>query len=264
MKITKAMELVALSKLIKSKQKAEEVSPFFDRIYNIMIDISFGMQRADSILLKQRPVEKRCYIIIAGDKGFAGGYNSNLFRFFQDNVKDKNNITIMPIGVKTVDFLKKREYEIYKEYSNISEHLTLEQAMDISKEVVNGFINNHFQEIYLIYTEFISLLTQKPQIIKVLPLLFDNKNKIKRTNNIIYDPSPEKVFEVITPQYIAGILYGANFKAYASEQAARRMAMEAANKNSEEMLHDINIILNRTRQSEITQEIAEISAGANI
>ncbi len=264
MKITKAMELVAFSKLRKSKKQVEQTRPFFNKIYNLINDIVLTSQNVDSIFVNQSLVKKSCYIILAGDKGLAGGYNGNLIRFTEQHIKkyNKSDLVFITIGKKISEFYKKQNYNLLFDYSNIYEKLTFELAMEISNKIINNFINNHFQEVYIIFTKFVSTLVQKPNVKKILPLNLTNLNNVcKKQKYVVYEPSVQEVFNAVVPLYIAGILYGAITEAFAAEQGARRIAMEAANKNAQGMLQDINIIFNKVRQSKITQEINEISAG---
>lgn len=265
MKITKAMELVAFSKLRKSKKRVEQTRPFFNKIYDLMNDISSASKNMDSIFLNSSLIKKRCYILIAGDNGLAGGYNGNLIKFVDQHMKkyNKNDLIIVTIGKRISEFYKKQNYNLLCNYGDIAENLTFELAMEISDKIINEFINRKFQEVYIVFTNFVSTLVQKPSVKKLLPLNLEKSSDVsKKISNIIYEPSAQEVFNTIVPLYISGVLYGAITEAFAAEQGARRMAMEAANKNAQEMLQDINVMFNKVRQSKITQEINEISAGA--
>ncbi|MBP0979720.1 MAG: ATP synthase F1 subunit gamma [Oscillospiraceae bacterium] len=266
MKITKAMELVAFSKLRKSKEQVSKTAPFFDEIYNTIKNISCLDKNLNNIFLKNNIIKKRCYVIIAGDKGLAGSYNGNILRTAQSELLkyNKNNILIASISKKSTDFFKKTDYDLYYKHEGLLENFNIDLAFEISKKLIDGFLNNQFQELSIIFTDFVSVLAQKPVIKKILPLDFSDFsdfNNIKN-KNVIYDPSPGAVLDMIVPQYITGILYGAVVKSFASEQGSRRMAMESASKNAKEMLKDLDVMFNKARQSSITQEITEISAGA--
>lgn len=264
MKITKAMELVAFSKLRKSKEQVDKTAPFFDEIYNIIKKISCLNKNLDNIFLKNNIIKTRCYIVIAGDKGLSGSYNGNIFRMAQSEFLkyNKSNILITSISKKSTDFFNKKNYNLYYKYDGLLANLDINLASDISNKLIEGFLTDKFQELNIIYTDFISVLNQKPVIKKILPLDFDDFDNIIKNKNVIYDPSPGAVLDMIIPQYITGVLYGAVMKSFASEQGSRRMAMEAASKSAKEMLKDLDIMFNKARQSSITQEITEISAGA--
>lgn len=266
MKITKAMELVAFSKLRKAREQVRQTRPFFNKIYDVITNIAGSNNKINSIFFKKKPVKTRCYVVIAGDKGLAGNYNGNICRFAQSEFDkyNKDDLLLVPIGKKAADFCKKQGYSLYSEYNNISETVDINLALDISKKIIEGFINNKFQEVYIIYTNFISVLVQRPELKKILPLSFSDNETNMKNKNILYDPSPQTVFDKIVPQYITGILYGAIIESFASEQGSRRIAMESANKSAKDMLHDIDIVFNKTRQSKITQEITEIVSGVNI
>ncbi len=273
MKITKAMELVAFSKLRKVKQRVTQTEPFFNKIYETMRQISKFSPQISSVYFNPKNVKKRCYLVIAGDKGLAGNYNANIFRYAQEQMResDERDIFIISVGKRATNYFDKKNYNIYLQYNDISEDIDINLAFEISKKVVDGFLKNEFQEFYIVYTNFVSVLVQKPDIKKILPIDFnlsdeglDNKNSERFKNGyMIYDPSPEVVFEKIIPQYIAGVLYGAVIESFASEQGARRMAMDAASKNAKDMTKEIDVVINKARQANITQEITEISTGAN-
>ena len=266
MKITKAMELVAFSKLRKAREQVRQTRPFFNKIYDVITNIAGSNYKIYSIFFNKKPVKTRCYVVIAGDKGLAGNYNGNICRFAQSEFDkyNKDDLLLVPIGKKAADFCKKQGYSLYSEYNNISETVDINLALDISKKIIEGFINNKFQEVYIIYTNFISVLVQRPELKKILPLSFSDNETNMKNKNILYDSSPQTVFDKIVPQYITGILYGAIIESFASEQGSRRIAMESASKSAKDMLHDIDIVFNKTRQSKITQEITEIVSGVNI
>lgn len=263
LKITKAMELVAFSKLKKGRQRVRQTAPFFNELYSIIKDISKN-QQVDSVFFKQQPVKKRCYIVIAGDKGLAGSYNGNVLRFAESEMGQHNceDVDVVTIGRRASDFFKRQRFNLVAQYDDVIENFSMDLSIKITEKIVNDFCADCYQEVSIIFTDFVSVLVQKPVLQKILPLTQELGCQTKKSKNILYEPSESVVFNMIMPKYVAGILYGAVIESFASEQGARRLAMEAANKNAKDMLKDLNIIFNKVRQSNITQEITEIATGA--
>ena len=172
------------------------------------------------------------------------------------------DVDVVTIGRRASDFFKRQKFNLVAQYDDVTENFSMDLSLKITEKIVNDFCSDCYQEVSIIFTDFVSVLVQKPVLQKVLPLTQKLDGKEKKITNIIYEPSPSVVFNMVMPKYVAGILYGAVIESFASEQGARRLAMEAANKNAKDMLKDLNIIFNKVRQSNITQEITEIATGA--
>lgn len=265
MQITKAMELVASSKLRKARERVESSRAYFNTLYGALVDISRNNTDMSSPYVVQRPIKKTCYVLIAGDRGLAGGYNSNMFKALTADIGDKE-VCILPIGKKAVEFCERKGYEILSKNFIIAENVALDDCDAISQILCKGYLKGDFDEICVAYTNFISMLSQSPVVMSVLPLASSKKDTTKvdvRAHNlIVYEPSAEEVFDSIIPDYMAGIVYGALSRAWVSELASRRNAMDAASKNAAEMIESLSLSYNRARQGAITQEITEIVAGA--
>lgn len=265
MQITKAMELVASSKLRKARERVESSRAYFNTLYGALVDISRNNTDMSSPYVVQRPIKKTCYVLIAGDRGLAGGYNSNMFKALTADIGDKE-ICILPIGKKAVEFCERKGYEILSKNFIIAENVALDDCDVISQILCKGYLKGDFDEICVAYTNFISMLSQSPVVMSVLPLASSKKDTtkvdIRAKNLIVYEPSAEEVFDSIIPDYMAGIVYGALSRAWVSELASRRNAMDAASKNAAEMIESLSLSYNRARQGAITQEITEIVAGA--
>ena len=260
MQITKAMELVASSKLRRAKERAERARPYFTILYETMARIATETTGFRSVYTNQRPVKKSAFVVIAGDRGLAGGYNSNVLNLALEQMEEKPAV-VFPIGKKAIEFFQKRGYEMPKRYSGIAETVDLKEIREIAAELLSLYRSKRIDEITLVYTNFVSPLTQSPAALKLLPLNFGKQEK-SAGSLILYEPSPDAVFSQIIPEYLAGVLYGALVESFASEQGARRNAMNAASDNAQEMIEALNLDYNRARQSSITQEITEIVAGA--
>ena len=261
MQITKAMELVASSKLKKARDRMESARPYFMTLFNTLNDIAAYTVDFSSPFLVKRPVKKSAYVLIAGDRGLAGGYNNNMFKLFTAHSQDKNAVVI-PVGKKAVDFCKRRNIEIFtEEYSQV-EDLSSTDCTDIGDLLSDSFEKGEIDEVFICYTTFVSMLSQSPEIIQVLPLVSVNADTYQRNTITEYEPDPEELFSMLVPQFVTGLVYGAVTESWASELAARRTAMDAASKNAQEMVSGLSLQYNRARQAAITQEITEIVAGA--
>ena len=262
MQITKAMELVASSKLRKAMERLDRARPFFDLVYETMTGISASNKEFGSVFIRERPVKKALYVVIAGDRGLAGGYNANVLKHAAAVMEGQEAI-VAPLGKKSVDYFTRHGYEILEAPEQTVEAISLDDCFLFAEILCKGFRNGDFDEVYFVYSGFKTMLSQEPAARKVLPLSFEKPETGKAINYTVYDPSSEEVFDLVAPQYLAGLLYGAICESFASEQGARRTAMESATDNAQEMIGNLNLMYNRARQSAITQEITEIVSGAN-
>lgn len=264
MQITKAMQLVASSKLRRAKEKAEAVQPFFELLFKTMCDISRDNE-ISSIFTKKDKSDAALLVVIAGDRGLAGGFNSNVLKAAAakaDGIIAKGkSVKIMAIGKKAVEYFEKRPYDVAYAHPHIAESLSAEQVDDLAEEIITGFAMEEFGAVELVYTTFVSAITQEACELRILPV--ENLEQMGGSQSAVeYDPSPEEVFDGLVPQYISGMLYSAIVDSYASEQAARRSAMESATDNAQEMIDGLSLLYNRARQAVITQEITEISSAS--
>ena len=263
--VTKAMELVASSKMRKAKDRALAARPYFGTMYDTVRDIATNIRGVRNVFLKQREVKNKCYIVVAGDRGLAGGYNSNIMKLVLSHMGDKKE-KVMPIGKKANEFFAKRGYDILKSAESV-EKCGYEETLAFAQEAMDLYKKGEVDEVYMVYTEFVSPLTQRPKLLKVLPLAFDKeenketKEQSAKGTRVQYLPSAEVVLGHIIPKYVSGIVYDGVIESFASEQAARRTAMSSANDNADEMLSNLELSYNRARQSAVTQEITEIVGG---
>ncbi len=260
MQITKAMELVSSSKLRRAKEKVESSRPYFNILQETIQKVLDNTKSLKSTYTEDREINNSLFIVIAGDRGLAGGYNANLIKSAISEMKGKNP-KILTIGRKAVDYFGKRDYEIVEEYVNVAETLDFVDAALIVAVANEMYRKKEIDEVYVCYTEFISALTQTPRIIKLLPLQLQ-KNPAEIISSLEFEPSPEEVFDRMIPRYLEGIVYSTIVDAFASEQGARRTAMESASDNASDMIDSLSLLYNRARQSAITQEITEIVGGA--
>lgn len=259
--ITKAMEMVAASKLRHAQAQVLNSRPYFEIFYNTISDIVDSNRDFSSPYLVKRPVRKSAYLVIAGDRGLAGGYNSNILKLVQSEIQGKD-VTILPIGKKAVDYFKTRHYPLLTESYADASDVSIGDCFSIAKQLAKAYLSGEFDEIHIAYTNFVSVLSQTPATLRMLPLLQQQTSRAGMGTDILYEPGSVEVFDAIVPEYLGGILYGAICESRAAEQAARRTAMDAATQNAEDMIADLSLKFNQARQAAITQEITEIVAGS--
>ncbi len=264
MQITKAMELVASSKLRRAKERAEASRVYYQQVHQTLLEVAAHNTELTSPYAAARERRRSCVIVIAGDRGLAGGFNHNLFKA----VAASGEVDcVLPIGKKALDFYRRRGTEILSEEYAEAEHITIRDCHDIARFVCEKYLEGSFDTLSIAYTNFVSMLSQMPAVVKALPMLELEQQENAQTDGrprelTLYEPDSEAVFEQLIPHCIAGMLCGAVRESFASEQAARRMAMDSASKNAGEMIAQLDLSYNRARQSAITQEITEIVAGA--
>ena len=259
--ITKAMEMVAASKLRKAQARVQQSRPYFEILYDTIGQIAAANSDFSSAYLQERPVKRCCYVVIAGDRGLAGGYNSNVFKMVMSRISPDD--AIVPIGKKAVDFFKARSIQTETVHYAEAEKVSLGDCFTLAKTLCKGFMAGQYDAVYVAYTDFVSILSQSPACKQLLPLSARCDGHCEGTSDVIYEPDCESVFAAIVPEYLGGVVYGALCESRASEQAARRGAMDSATQNAEEMISQLSLQYNRARQAAITQEITEIVAGAD-
>ena len=258
MQITKAMELVAASKLKKARDRIEKSRPYFDFLKDTIRNIENSSAGVNSEFFADREIKKTCIVVIAGDRGLAGGFNSNLFRKVLSD-EHEGDVCVVPIGKKAEEFFTRRGAEILFDSFHVAEDVGIADCYDLGKFLCGAYKAGKFDKLVVYYTRFLSMMSQEPACDAVLPL---KKSGEKKKNLTLYEPSPEGALESIVPLYISGVLYGAMAESQVSEFGARRMAMDNASKNADEMIGDLTLKYNRARQAAITQEITEIVSGA--
>ncbi len=257
--ITKAMEMVASSKLRQAQAQVLASRPYFLLLRHAIDQIASGGEEFSSPYLTQRSGNRVAYVVIAGDRGLAGGYNNNLFKLVLEHIKDQN-ATIVPVGKKTVEYFTGKSFPVLtKDYGEV-ESITPEDCAAMARDLCDRYLKGEFDKISVAYTVFGSALSQTPETLQILPLHTNASNSGNR--DVIYEPDRETVFSSIVPEYVGGVLFGAVRESRASEHAARRAAMDAATDNATQMIDDLQLQFNRARQAAITQEITEIVAGS--
>ena len=264
MQITKAMELVASSKMRRAKERVEHSRPYFETLHKTLTEIAAADPRARNPYLRRAEIKKTLLIVIAGDRGLAGGYNSNVLKQAQQEAGD---VVVLPIGKRSAEYFVHHEVPLFTQEVLLAADITVGECFQLARRITEGYCKGEYDAVKICYTRFGSMMTQTASTMEVLPLSIEPTEQQKaeaRRSQILYKPSSEEVFRAIIPEYVAGIVYGAVCESVASELAARRTAMDAATKNAGEMIDHLNLYYNRARQAAITQEITEIVAGAEI
>ena len=270
MKITNAMYLISSSKLRKARQNYQNVLPYFTRMRDTISRVvphlpdepvhPFFHERE-----KENPI--RAYVVLTADKGMAGAYNQNLLKFLKEQCGSDPNARFYVIGQTGYRALLHKDPRLVEEFHYGATAPTLQRARDITVDAIDDFKSGKLDEIYLIYTKIQNALTSEPVMERLLPL---DREHLKPAPKGLGDPRGEvemfpdakTVFEQTAPIYMHGMIFGAMTESFCAEQSARMTAMDSATKSATEMIHDLQLEYNRTRQGSITQEITEIIGGA--
>ena len=261
MQITKAMELVATSKLRRAKEKVERARPFFEIMGDAIRNIENSGDMQGSVWSAKREVKKTLYIVIAGDRGLAGGYNSNVFKLTEALAKKEGEAIYLPIGKKALEHYRHRKREIFSEAVEYTDEVGVGSALMLARDISKAYTEGKFDKLVLVYTKFVSMISQLPVYEELLPFPKEEVTSKDQTSPIIEEDRDELLAKIV-PEYIGGVIYSSVCEALASESGARRSAMNAANKNASEMIDTLMLKYNRARQAVITQEITEIVSGA--
>lgn len=266
--ITKAMELVATAKLKRSRARLEKTRPYFNTIMKSINQVLENSKDIRHPFLKNREIKNSLYILITSDRGLAGGYNSNVCKLLQNSITNKENAKLITIGLRGKDYFIRRGYDIVASMVGISENPSHSNAKEVADKAIKMYLEGEIDEIKLIYTHFKSTISYEPTELQLIPARIDQfKNESEKKEDefpviIRYEPSPESVLDYLIPKYISSVILGALIESIASENGSRRVAMESATDNADEMITSLKLLYNRARQASITQEISEIVGGA--
>ena len=259
--ITKAMEMVAASKLRRAQAQIANSRPYFEILYSAINRIVSTNQELSSPYMTPRKDGKIAYIVIAGDRGLAGGYNSNVIKLVMEEIAGKD-AQVLPIGKRSVEYFRSHGVPIITDAYSEAADTSIGDCFSAAKQLCKKYLDGEFREVHVVYTTFVSMLSQTPASMRLLPLTAAPETAETANTVIEYEVNSETVFDAIVPEYLGGVLYGTLCESRASEQAARRTAMDNATQNADEMISDLSLKFNRARQAAITQEITEIVAGS--
>ncbi len=254
--VTKAMELVASSKIRKANDTAQGAADYANAMSDVMKDI-LSPEAKRSVYLSPPKTGITCFIVIAGDRGLAGGYNANIFRLLRE-VTEGKNFFVLPIGNRIVEYCIRHGYKLISPEFRSSEHISDSDMKGISEKLTGMYATNAFDSVRIIRTRPVNVLSQIPECISVLPLGVPEHNR----KQIVFEPDCMTVLDTVIPDYLTAMICASVRLSFLSELYARRNSMDSASKNAAEMIEKLNLQYNRARQSSITQEITEIVAGA--
>lgn len=263
--ITNAMKLVSAAKLRKAKNTFEKTREYFHYVTESIEEIFNNTNEVPSQYLKgNREIKTTCYIILTSSRGLCGSFNSNVIKeAAREIASDPEKPVIVAIGGKGKEYFEKRGFEIFEEYMLPPESISFVETHDISKPIIELYDSGKIDEVIMIYTAFVSSLEQRVKTVTLLPFeIHRDPDFPKLDKQVDYEPSVEEVFNYLVPKYVEIMVYGAIVESATCEHAARRIAMENATDNARDMIGELTLFYNRTRQAAITNEISEIVGGA--
>jgi len=259
-KITQAMELISTSKLKRQKDRMQKNREYADTMKNMVEQIISTTHVEDVVWLKTRVDDNPLTLVFTSDLGLCAGYNTNLLRYYRD--QSKTEFPVMVFGIKGYYWLKNRQYAIIGDFS-YSDDLTFQDVSTVVNEALAMYINEEISSIRLLYTQFINSVSFQPILTTILPIKTDDSKKSGAFIDTIFEPSGPVILNQLIPMYARSLAYSAWLETKTSEQASRRMAMENATDNAEDIIEELQLRYNQSRQAAITQEISEIVAGAD-
>jgi len=258
--IMKAMNLVAASKVQKNKSKLEAVAPLIKSAKDFVANSVQHPDILENEFYQPRPVKNTAYVVISGERGLCGSFNANVLKMALGHMEDKNE-HVIAVGAKSKEFMARRKKNVIADYVGVLESAPYGVATEIAEQLASMFAEQKVDEVYIVHTEFINLLSQNPQVTKLLPL--ETTSTVVEADRI-YEPDIHTYLAKAIPIHLATFIYGAMVESSVCEQASRMTSMDAATRNAGELVDKLTLQYNRQRQSAITQEISEIVGGANV
>jgi F-type H+-transporting ATPase subunit gamma len=271
-KITRAMELIAASRIVRAQQRVAAARPYAEEITKVIENLARGGAGLDHPLLQEKEnVEKVGYVVVTADRGLAGAYNANVIRLAERSLKREQaggkDYSLILVGRKGESYFRYRNYRIDAAFEGMSDQPTYEDARQVAAKVIEAYQEGDVDRIELVFTRFLSVGTQRPVIRRFVPL---DRSAIEEqteahegpTADYEFEPEPAEILEQLLPRYVEARLYSAMLDAAASEHAARQRAMKSATDNAEDLITRLSRQMNRARQDAITTEIMEIVGGA--
>lgn len=258
--ITKAMKMVAAAKLRKAQTKVIAARPFTRQLQEILTRLAQVQTDGSHPLLEQREVKRTAYLLVTSDRGLAGAFNASLIRMTEPIIREAGDKgALIAVGRKGRDYFRRRKVDITADFTGLGDDPSYLQAQRIAQEVIRKYQEGQFDEVNLIYTEFVTAITQRPTQLKLLPV---ERPEEASSREYLFEPSAEDILNTLLPKYVENVIYKALLESKASEQGARMTAMGSATDNAKEMIDRLTLVMNRARQAAITKEISEIVGGA--
>ncbi len=270
--ITKAMKMVAASKLARSQGKMLAARPYSQKLTELMTELA-GKAEIAHPLFEVRPVKSRLFLVIASDKGLCGSYNMNVLKLAQKTVDasiaEGVETQVYAVGRKVSEFFRKQGYTVFEKHTDFGGEANSERGNLVGNTAVGAFVDGTFDEVRVVYSAFISTMTQRPVELALLPIAPDavagTEGEEEKDSNLeyIWEPSQEEMFATLLPLYLKNRVFMTLSEAFTSEHAARMTSMSAATENAGEMIEALTLQRNRERQATITSELLDIVGGAN-
>lgn len=267
-KITSAMKMVAAAKLRKVQDRMINFRPYANKMETVLADLARSSTEMDGHpLLIWRPKKKVEVMVITSDRGLCGAFNSNILRTAAQQIdaikKEGIDVSVSVVGRKARDYFKRRNVPIRGAWVGLSGKLSYANAQEIASDIINTYISEAADEFIIIFSEFKSMLLQKPVVLKLLPIgnISEGQTQTSTIAPFEYEPSREGLFEKLLPKYVEIQIYRSLLESQAAEEAARMTAMENASKNCEDMIAKVTLVANKVRQAGITKELMDIVGG---
>tara|TARA_B000000557_G_scaffold247232_1_gene230908 strand:+ start:347 stop:1198 length:852 start_codon:yes stop_codon:yes gene_type:complete len=260
--VTGAMKMVAAAKMRKAQERMEQARPYSRRLSDLIKELIPDVDRSILPLLENREKSKHTYVIITSDRGLAGSFNTNVLKKAQKEIDliGKEDVDLICIGKKARDHFKARNYNIISEHLDFWNELNFDHAVGYGKEIIEQFVSGKTDHIQVVYNEFVSVATQQVISEQLLPLEYGEGDTVSEDK--IYEPTKDDIVLSLIPKHLNVQVWKYLLESYASEQAARMLAMENATTNAQDMIRDLTLEFNKARQTAITMEILDIVGGA--
>lgn len=271
--ITKAMKMVAAAKLRRAQDRITQMRPYSQKLTKLIQNVSGGVdaENLNNPYSTQREENNVLLVVVSSDRGLCGGFNNNAFKYARNLIQEKyssqeknGTLTILPIGKKSMDFFRKRGYKVNDQFATLMGQLSFNEVREAAEYVMDAFENGEFDKVEIVYNEFKNVAVQEIKAEQFLPIQMSKQEEEGNSNAVdyIFQPSKEFIFSEIIPKTLKIQFYRTLLESNASEQGARMTAMDQATDNASELLKELRLTYNRTRQAAITKEILEIVGGA--
>lgn len=265
-KITRAMEMVAASKMRKAQERMRRSRPYSDKIHAVIGHLAHAHPEYKHPYMSNREVKRVGVIVVTSDRGLCGGLNTNLFKLTLGTLRqwEQNNVSIdlCLIGNKAMQFFRRVGGNVVAQASHLGDNPSLEDLIGIVKVMLDEYMEGKIDQIHIVYNKFVNAMTQSPQVRQLVPIVPEGDDRLAHHWDYIYEPQAEEVLEGLLMRYIESLVYQSLVENVASEQAARMVAMKSASDNAGNLIHELQLVYNKARQAAITQEISEIVGGA--
>ena len=263
--ITKAMKMVAAAKLRRAQDRVMAARPYAAALNKVLASVAERAETEDHPVFDERPENRILLVVVTADKGLSGAFNSNVIRAVPRVIAEHGwtDVELVTVGRKGVEGLRRRNYAMRDQITNVFQAFDLGTARDMAKPVVDAFLEGEYDAVYVLYNQFKSIIAQELTVTRLLPIARDRENPQVPGPDYLYEPGPEEILTRLVPRHIEFQMYRVLLESAAAEQAARMTAMESATKNAGEMIQALTLDYNRIRQAAITKEIIEIVSGAS-